>query len=65
MNVPGSDVAPGPGRLAAKLTRTLDVAGMQKTDASVVWAGVSSAIGPAGEPFSVIVAHAVLPKQPF
>ncbi len=65
MKVPGRDVAPGPGRLAAKFTRTLDVDGMQNTDASVTDVGVSSVIGPAGEPFSVIVAHAVLPKQPF
>ena len=62
--VPGNEVAPGPGRLAAKLISTLLVDGMQKTAASVVAAGVPLVSGPAGEPFSVKLRQAALPKHP-
>jgi hypothetical protein len=40
------------------------VPGMQNTEASVAFAGTFLKSIPAGEPFSVIVRQAVLPKQP-
>src|SRR5262245_6227829 len=61
---PGSDTAPGPGRLAAPSTIPLPVFAMQNTDASVTLAGVPGVTGPAGDPVSVIARHAALPKQP-
>src|SRR5262245_9566330 len=64
MNVPGSDTAPGPGRLADEFTTPFWVASMQKTDARVALAGTPGVIGPAGDPFSVIFRHVDWPKQP-
>jgi hypothetical protein len=63
-NVPGRDTAPGPGRSADESTSPLPVAAMQNTDASVAGAATPFVIGPAATPFSVIVLHAWLPKQP-
>src|SRR5262245_56577204 len=37
---------------------------MQKAEASVAVAGTPAVIAPAGSPFSVILVHAPLPKQP-
>jgi hypothetical protein len=65
--VPGSDVAPGPGSDTAPLMSPLDVAGTQKTDASVMSAGSSKASGPAGSPVSRMSRHDVelgFVKQP-
>jgi len=62
--VPGSDTAPGPGRLAEASTVPLPVAEMQNTEASVAFAAVPGLTGPAGVPVSLIVRQAVLPKQP-
>ena len=62
--VPGSDTAPGPGRLAEPSTSPLPVAAMQNTEASVTLAGVPGVMGPAGVPFSVMVRQVSLPKQP-
>jgi len=55
-------MAPGPGR-SAPLTAKLP-AGMQNTEASVAFAGTFVKSIPAGEPVSLIVRQAVLPKQP-
>ena len=63
-NAPGRETAPGPGRSAEASTSPLPVAVMQNTDASVAADGLPLVISPAGEPFSVIVRQAVLPKQP-
>src|SRR5262249_60490634 len=57
-------MAPGPGRSADASTSPLLVAAMQNTDASVALAGVPVLMAPAAAPFSVIVRHAALPKQP-
>src|SRR5215831_1763912 len=57
-------MAPGPGRSAEASTSPLPVAAMQNTEASVAGAGVPVVTAPAGTPFSVMVRHAVLPKQP-
>jgi hypothetical protein len=65
--VPGRAVAPGPGSLAVEFTSPSVVAGMQNTAASVVFAGVPNVMGPAGEPFSMMVRQVPLPvplKQP-
>src|SRR5215831_5800142 len=62
--MPGSAMAPGPGRLAEASTRPLPVAGTQNTEASVAFAGVFVRSGPPGEPVSLIVRQAALPKQP-
>src|SRR5262249_44920338 len=57
-------MAPGPGRSAEASTRPLPVAAMQNTEASVALAGVPVVTAPAATPVSLIVRHAVLPKQP-
>jgi hypothetical protein len=65
--VPGSDMAPGPGSLKIEFANPSAVGGMQNTEASVVFAGIPGVMGPAGEPFSVMVRHVLLPaplKQP-
>src|SRR5262245_3559887 len=63
-NWPGSDTAPGPGRLAEVSIRKLPVAAMQKVEASVTFVGTSAITGPAGTPFSVILRQSFVPKQP-
>src|SRR5262245_43845224 len=62
--MPGSAMAPGPGRSAEASTRPLPVAGMQNTEASVAFAGVLKKSVPPDEPVSLIVRQAALPKQP-
>src|SRR5262245_11144716 len=57
-------MAPGPGRSADTSTSALPVAAMQNTEASVALAGVPVVTAPAAAPFSVMVTHAGLPKQP-
>jgi hypothetical protein len=57
-------MAPGPGRLAEPSIAPLFVAGMQNVEASVALFGVPADKAPAATPFSVIVRHVVLPKQP-
>jgi hypothetical protein len=62
--VPGSETAPGPGRSGAPFTTPLPVAGMQNVAASVAFFWTFVRTCPAGEPVSLIVRQAVLPKQP-
>jgi hypothetical protein len=62
--VPGRERAPGPGRSDAASTSPFPVAPKQKTEASVAAAELPFVITPAGEPVSVIVRQAVLPKHP-
>ena len=64
VKVPGRETAPGPGRLADPSTAPLPVPGMQKVDPRVTGFGTPVVIRPAGTPFSLIVRHALLPKQP-
>src|SRR5262249_55104035 len=62
--VPGSAMAPGPGRSATASMLPLPVDGMQNTEASVAVAAVPVLTGPAAMPFSVMRTQAALPKQP-
>jgi hypothetical protein len=62
--VPGSEMAPGPGREAEPSTAPLPVAGMQKVEARVMLFGAPGASAPAGVPFSVLARRWGLPKQP-
>src|SRR5262249_32521053 len=63
-NIPRGDTGRGPARSADASTSPLPVAAMQNTDASVADAGVPFVMAPAATPFSVMVRHAGLPKQP-
>src|SRR5580765_3406199 len=63
--VPWIETAPGPGRSPTLSMVPLKVGGMQNTLASVAAAGDPPvAMGPAGEPFSVMVRAAWLPNAP-
>src|SRR5262249_43380215 len=61
---PGSAMAPGRGRSATASMLPWPGDGMQNTEASVAVAAVPGLTGPAAVPFSVMVTHAPLPKQP-